>query len=367
MAEAHTVPRVYLKGFASKSGLMVVDKSASFAAQVSAQDLTSVEKVSTQTNFYILQRSSGPDETYEQTFQRIEARIRDFMKRLKTGKLLSREDLTLLAVLAALQDGRSERARMMLADPLRESFSSIEADVRARGGTGDDVDAAIDAFVKTDVYDGDAVPDPKNLSLLTLRTSIETSTQMYGAMHKCILTSDAQPFMTSDHPVVWVDPRVLGRLRANRASTTCEVTYPLTRRHCLLMAYMPLEAAVSADEESVSVINARTAAAAEREVYVPPTGDMWHERLIADLVAHADIGVVGKSLALRYCDPKGMPVSVRDVVRSVGMDQAVVDYANAEIIAGLKAAGLGAFSAAHAPHVTPEEAKAQFPRPLKGG
>jgi hypothetical protein len=366
MAEAHTVPRVYLKGFASKHGLVVVDKSASLAGQVSAQKLTSVEKVSTQTDFYVLQRSSGPDETYEQTFQRIEGRIRNFMKHLKTGKLLSREDLTLLAVLAALQDGRSERARMMLADPLRASFASVETDVRARGGTDEDVEAAIDAFVKTDVYDGDALPDPKNLSLLTIRTSVETSTKMYGAMHKCILTSDAQPFVTSDHPVVWVDPRVLGRHRANRASTTCEVTYPLTRWHCLLMAYMPLEATVVADEEAVSVVNARTAAAAEREVYVPPTGDMWRDTLIADLAAHADIGVVGKSLALRYCDPEGMPVSVRDIVESVGMDQSVVDYANAEIIAGLKAAGLGDFSAEHAPRVTPEQAKAQFPRPLRG-
>lgn len=45
----------------------------------------------------------------------------------------------------------------------------------------------------------------------------------------------------------------------------------------------------------------------------------------------------------------------------------VVDYANAESIAGLKAAGLGDFSAEHAPRVTPEEAKAQFPRSLRGG
>jgi hypothetical protein len=44
-----------------------------------------------------------------------------------------------------------------------------------------------------------------------------------------------------------------------------------------------------------------------------------------------------------------------------------VDYANAESIAGLKAAGLGDFSAEHAPRVTPEEAKAQFPRSLRGG
>ena len=367
MAKAHTVPRVYLKGFAAKGKLVVVDKSAPLAEQIRAQVVTSVETVSTQTDFYILQRSSGPDETYEQTFQRVETRIRDFMKRIKTDKLLSREDLTLVAVLAAVQDGRSERARMMLADPLRNSFFSIEAEVRGRGGSDDDVDAAIDAFIKTDVYDGDALPDPKNLSLLTLRTSIETSTKMYGAMHKCILTSDAQPFVTSDHPVVWVDPRVLGRHRANRASTTCEVTYPLTRRHCLLMAYMPLEAAAIADEETISVVNARTAAAAEREGYVPPTGDIWHERLIADLAAQADIAVVGKPLALRYCDPEGMPVSVRDVMESVGMDQTVVDVANAEIIAGLKAAGLGDFSAEHAPRVTPEEAKAHFPRPLKGG
>lgn len=78
-----------------------------------------------------------------------------------------------------------------------------------------------------------------------------------------------------------MDPRVLGRHCANRASTTCEVTYPLTRRRCLLMAYMPLEAAAVADEKTASVVNARNAAAAEREVYIPQTCEML-------LVAGAD-------------------------------------------------------------------------------
>jgi hypothetical protein len=90
---------------------------------------------------------------------------------------------------------------------------------------------------------------------------------------------------------------------------------------------------------------------------------VWHERIIADIAARQDINVLAKALAIRYCDPARMPVSVRDVVRAIGMDQAVVDHANAEIIAGLKVGGLGDFSAQHAPRVTAEQAKAHFPRP----
>jgi hypothetical protein len=93
-------------------------------------------------------------------------------------------------------------------DVLEKQFSEIRSSVEAAGGDDGAVAAAIDEYIKRDVYDGDAVTDAANLTRLTITTTLETSATMYSIMNMCVLKSTAHYFVTSDHPVVWIDPRV---------------------------------------------------------------------------------------------------------------------------------------------------------------
>jgi hypothetical protein len=365
--DAHTVPRVYLKNFASKRGLVVVDISRPVDDQIRDQAETDVNLVSTRPDHYAFLRSFGIDNVFEETFQKVESEMRPLMKRIKSNSPLGANELELLPWLAAVQEARSERSLTSMQSHFEQEFAAIALAVRAAGGDDDAVRASQDEWVKKNVYDGDAMQHPANLTRLTIRTSIEMGAPMFAAMNKCVLRSEAHYFITADHPVVWVDPRVFGRSDGNRFSTTAEVTYPLTKHHCLLMSYMPISATGVADARVVSIVNARTAAFALKEVYMMPAGVTMHDALIEDLrMKDRNPAALGIPLSVLYSDSSVMPVSVRTVAERVGVEQNVVDEANADVIADLQRRGLGDFSQQGAPRVTVEEARRIFPRPLVG-
>jgi hypothetical protein len=342
--EAHTVPRVYLKNFASKHGLVVIDLTKPIGDQVRAQALTDVNDVSTRPDHYAFQRSTGQDNVFEDAFQRIETETTKVMKRVKGGAL-SAHDRLLLAWIAATQEARSERSLTSMEDVLEKRFSEIRSSVEAASGDDGAVAAAIAEYIKRDVYDGDAVTDAANLTRLTITTTLETSATMYSIMNMCVLKSTAHYFVTSDHPVVWIDPRVFGRADGNRLSVTAEVTYPLTKQHCLLMSYMPIRAQANAEQDVVSIINGRTSAFARGEVYLPPAGTSMHQILIADLnLKNTHPAALGPPLSSVFQDPNVATISVRDIAKRIQLEQSVVDAANADVIEALRQRGLGDFS-----------------------
>jgi hypothetical protein len=263
---SHTVPRAYLVGFAEKDGLVVVNPRSPDEA-LRAQNLTPIDDVSIRPDYYAVRRSTGLDYGPENALDLMEKRIFYLRKGLRPGPL-SDKDLGEWTRLAGAQHFRG-RNRSVLAKLISEMMDEARADAVARGV---DVDEAVRAYVRENIYDGDAEHDPDNLALLGGIDVIKITLDWFKRMYQCVLTSRSDEFITSDEPVAFYDPvAASGRVKSvNLAeSPDCEVTYPLDRRHCLVMAYRRIVPQGEADEETVETINARTALLA-KEVYVPP-------------------------------------------------------------------------------------------------
>ena len=161
------------------------------------------------------------------------------------------------------------------------------------------------AYVRANIYDGDADHDPENLALLAGIDVIKTILGWFNRMYKCVLTSrDGGEFITSDEPVALFDPvaaacRDADALQSVSQSPDCEVTYPLDRRHCLVMAYRRIVSEADADEATVETVNARTAAFS-KEIYVPPCDGSGQQAVIRALRSRV---AIFRPLAARY----GMP------------------------------------------------------------
>jgi hypothetical protein len=271
MPEAHhTVPRGYLVGFADGDGLVVVNKHEPAEAQLRAQVRTRVVDVSVRPDQYALRRSTGLDNGPERAFGLMENPLFRLRKALRSGDL-SDEQLRDWVVLAGAQHFRG-RNRTLMAGPFREMMDAARADAAARGL---DPDEAEFAFVQERIYRGDVAHDADNLALLAGLRVMQTALDWFNKMYKCVLTSSAGDFITSDEPVVLFDAVAMAKrdrqaLKHVPQSPDCEVTYPLTRRHCLLMAYRRIVSKDEADEAVVETINSRTARFCKDEMYVAP-------------------------------------------------------------------------------------------------
>jgi hypothetical protein len=304
MPNAHTVPRAYLVGFADKNQLVVINRNHPVAEQVRAQDTTSIKDVSTRPDYYALRRSTGLDEGPERALGLMEKRIFHLRKALRTGPL-SDDDLRDWTVLAGAQHMRG-RNRNLMAAPFREMMDRARSDAAAQGHDGDE---AVRAFVQRRIGNGDVVHDAQNLALLVGPEIIQAALNWFNAMYKCILTSVALDFITSDEPVVLFDPVAANSgdeqaLKSIPRSPNCEVTYPLARRYCLLMSYKPIVPEASADDWTVETVNARTAWFSKDEVYVPPSDARGQDALLSVL---SDKAPIFRSLAARYAAPIGTP------------------------------------------------------------
>jgi Protein of unknown function (DUF4238) len=272
MPEAHhTVPRGYLVGFAPGGGVVVVNRHQPVEPQLRAQARRRIVDVSIRPDQYALRRSTGLDNGPERAFGLMENPLFRLRKALRSGDL-SDEQLRDWVVLAGAQHFRG-RNRTLMAGPFREMMDSARGEAAARGL---DPDEAEFAFVQERIYRGDVVHDPENLALLAGPEVIQVALDWFNKMYKCVLTSSAGDFITSDEPVVLFDPvamvnRDRQALKHVPQSPDCEVTYPLTRRHCLLMAYRRIVSKAEADDATVETINSRTARFCGDEMYFPPS------------------------------------------------------------------------------------------------
>lgn len=94
-------------------------------------------------------------------------------------------------------------------------------------------------------------------------------------MFKSVVYSEAHDFVTSDAPVVFIDPAQFPGPHWHffRLSPFMEVTFPLNRRACLVMAWHPMQPQFRADEAMVAIINDRTANYARRDVFALNTDE----------------------------------------------------------------------------------------------
>lgn len=108
----------------------------------------------------------------------------------------------------------------------------------------------------------------------------------YSKMQMTVLcTTAASPFITSDAPVAWFDPRTQGRqgiyAAVGLSNATIEVTMPLSPRQMLMLTWRPVSPQVYVDipEQAVQEMNRRTHAYAYKQFVScnSSTHDRWFD------------------------------------------------------------------------------------------
>lgn len=323
MARAHVTPRTYLKGFArtksSPKGVVVYDRLSPVADQVSAQRVTDVRRVSTIDDFYVLRRASGPDSSLEAAFCEIEQSWGKVRAALQRGGPFNEDEWGAVLVFAAAQEARVRRVRTMLARPLEELLPALEQACRNAAVNEAEIAAAKAACVERHrrAAGTDMEQDPTNISLEAVPAFVQQNSILFGSMQRTILTARSGDFFTSDNPVLWFDPAKCEQNPCpNKLSLSAEVTFPLTKHHCLVMAYMPLRQQAEADEEVVHIINSRTATYALGETYaLPALSEADEDRHLRHLT---DGRWLGASLVQRYIDVNGSGSNMGALIQALG-------------------------------------------------
>jgi hypothetical protein len=313
--KAHIVPRTYLKRFGKNGKIVVIprpDDSNDVDALVAAQALTSVKKAATRENYYDLKDASGEDVNFEEALSKFEARIPEVLKRLRTDGDLDKKDRAFVATFAALQEARSELIVSRHKQFLEIQFDKVRETAKELARDPDDL---LREYIKETVTNGNVLPTPQNLALLAIGYGFTANMDIYPSMNQCLIRSSGRRFITSRHPVVWVDPRTPKGPHPIRASLSAEVTFPLTQRHCLLMTYWPILSSVDADDDAIRLINARTASRSAH-VFAPPMPDKSEQSaLVGDLKTSA----VEDFLGLRYEDKGTSLVDPRPLLFKSGV------------------------------------------------
>lgn len=277
----HTVPQVYLKGFDSGRGIIVYDMSkrpdlADLVRQVENPTIeTSVKKLASEIDYYTRETPNGPDYSFEEMLSKFENQYKPTMKAVRSGLTLTPDQLCILALLAAVQDARVNR--MSLVQPMTEvrEHARLLYEHHRPEMNDDEIETATDEMVRRDLLDTE-MPSPKNVALAAVPDMMTFSFDVFRYMHKCVVKSEAQDFVTSDAPVVWVDPSQYPepRWKFFRLSGFMEVTFPLSRRYCLVMGWTPLQQRAVGDEALVGTINARTSTYSRRHIFANNTADI---------------------------------------------------------------------------------------------
>lgn len=285
--QAHIVPRIYLKGFADvkRGGIGVY----SIAPDTPSYFVEDVKRVATKEDFYVLYAADKtPDPNIEEAFCAVESQLRDALKYVRSNREPDSVNLQQLAFFAALQEGRSERSRLAFAPAMQHITEVITQEMRKSGLAEAQIEAEVSLFMKKHFAGGDVHHSPTNIALLAVPDATQIRYTFFKHMSKCIVRSNAHDFLTADHPVAWFDPfrGGLRRMAGDFLSLSAEVTYPLTKRHCLFMSYFPLPTMMNANADMVQIINARTAGNALAEVYASPKlSDIDHGRDRDDILA----------------------------------------------------------------------------------
>ncbi len=198
-------------------------------------------------------------------------------------------------------------------------------------------------FVRDNVADVSLRKRRANLALLMVPEIFRTRYHITRRMHMSVLVSRAHDFMTSDNPVVWVDPvrfpphPVYGFHFLHLSN---EVVYPLTPRHCLFMSYLPLCALVEADAHAVTTVNARLARYSVNEMFALPTDSLVERARYVDDMA-ADDDAVRRPLFNLCRDPAdGGIIRLAQVARALDVPWDQVVEENRPLVEGWRERGI---------------------------
>ena len=319
----HLVPQVNLKRFAVGGQVTVVRRDdAEPLRTLYHPRLVSCKQTCSKPEYYTVYSQDGtPDRYIEDTLSKFENSYPALIKAIRGGKPLDPKTRDTAALLAALQEARSQQMRGTLTGLFSElqrhavqAFKAYKPDA-----SPEELKQVVAEFCERTITTSDVSHEPENLALLTIASSLKTRYTMMRHMHVSVLVSKAQDFITSDSPMVWVDP-----LRRDDdwhgfyfMSLSAEATLPLTPRHCLLFSYMPLQPIVELNrEEVVQIVNARTMVHSFEEIYLQPKASVV-ERL-SQLASLADRERWRVSLLPSAIEHAGGFITLYDVAEAVG-------------------------------------------------
>lgn len=273
----HFVPRTYLEQFDKGLGIIVYDTSLRSLEDLMLQVYdprveTNVADLASELEYYTLDTNRGPDDSVERMMWPFENDFSQIKKALRKPDPLPEAQMDVLGRFAAVQYARVNRMALV------ESTERLRAQAAAmiRRGTVQEMTDE-QAVEKLDAMLGGEIPStPKNVSLGALPLMIDFNADLFARMFKSVIISGAHEFVTSDAPVVFVDPK--RSLESRRPfpwlRRSAEFTFPLSRRACLVLAWRPLRPRLHVDKTTVSLVNARTANWSRKHVFARNTGHL---------------------------------------------------------------------------------------------
>ena len=288
----HYVPQVYLRAFADGETIRVYRRPES-GQQPTPFD-TNVKNVAKRRDVYSVKTDAGRDRYIDKNFERVETLLADVLVPVVEERLLTEKQWQSLKDLAAIQEIRSPEAIDNFADVMARVHDQVRALYRHHRPemSEDDIERAVQEEYRTPKLSDELAAAPRNIALTATNSVVRKFAEHLKSFRATIITSGAQDFMTSNRPVVWFDPNDYPPHKFygfNRQSPTIEVTYPLTRRKCLLLYLYPgaVKQYALANYAAVRMVNSRTASGA-KEVYAYPTQDAQERQVqLADLGSEA--------------------------------------------------------------------------------
>jgi len=269
----HYVQQSYLRGFANGDTIRAYRFEDAAILEASVFD-TNVGNVAAQRDLYTIKDGATRDDSMDNTLREVETKLPNILAPVLNGSDLTPENWFDLSMLAAIQESRKPgwvaglvRGITQIHEQARALYQQYRPEL---------TDSEIDAEIRKNWGDlglsESAALDPRNLALKVLEPTLHSVHEMFVGQHACLVTSTGQDFVTSNSPVTYFDPtRTPSPMHGvDRSSYEVEVTFPLTRRHLLLISRRPIPPYVRANRIGVSVLNSRTVYGSQGEVYGYP-------------------------------------------------------------------------------------------------
>lgn len=272
----HHVPQTHLRNFA-EAGTVRVYRFVNGLVRDARIFPTNIRNVAVIHDLYSVTDEHGRDNALDEHLQKIEARIPAILAPVIEGRKLGAEDWRNLKLLTAVQEGRKPgwvKGTTKAIEDLHKIARSLYKQHHPEM-----MDEAIDAALREKWGDtglsGAAALDAKNLAIKTVAATLPDLPVYFDDFWSCLVTSAAHDFITSNSPVTYFDPirKPHAFYGIDRSTREIEITYPLTRRHLLLLARRSLPPYVRAGRVGVSILNSRTVYGSAGEVYGYPHRD----------------------------------------------------------------------------------------------
>ncbi|HEY1729703.1 MAG TPA: DUF4238 domain-containing protein [Candidatus Baltobacteraceae bacterium] len=336
----HTVPQVYLRQFADrKKRLLAVSRDGNVTEQLTRPNIVRVKDATAIENFYTVYTESGEaDVDIENHFSDLENNYRPMMDAVRSGRALCPSDKVRIALMAASQESRTVGQIESWSESVESELGIAES--LYRENLPNATDAEITERMRSYIAARDTTPilgahSPRDLARGYIQPMLAARFEMFSRMNQCLLVSRAQNFITSDHPVVWINwvrwpPQSL--MDYSSLHLAQEVTFPLSSRFCILFSYLPVRDRVELPQEAVSIVNARQAVRSY-ELFMKPTElQVVLDRYRDDIFAGDDC-VRGPLWS--FCNGEGSITPFFDVVEFLGLDLKDVLRDNIGFIEGL--------------------------------